>query len=279
MIRSSILRELVLEAFRNSPETQYTRVVSDVTELAARNNVYPSEEECKEMRIDRRFYREGRLNPFDELKINEIIWDLIVERIITIGSDSSNQEWPWLRLTDFGTDVLNLRTPAYYDPEQYLIELESLAPQIDPVIKQYMAEGLRCFKQRLFFASGVMLGAAAEKAVLLLLKSIEDAVTNTQEKRKIAKLLENPRLPTIFEAVEKKLMTLSAGNIIPYSVHQGASTHLLSLFEMIRVQRNDAVHPHIGQFSKTKIFLGIQTIPAALEVLYRMIDWFSNNKI
>jgi len=275
MINSVVLRNLVMESFKVEPDTQYRNVLVNVQKLAMKNKVYPTEEECRESKVDYRFYREGHLNPQDEIKIREIIWDLIAERIITVGGDSS-EAWPYLTLTDFGKEVIEQKIPAYYDPEQYFADLESLVPRMDPVIKQYMAEGLRCFKQRLFFASAVMLGAAAEKAVLLLLESIENAITDTQEKKKIGKLLENPRLSTIFDTIEKILASAKA---IPYSVHEGALPHLLSLFEMIRVQRNDAVHPHVGHFDKTKIFLGIQTMPAALEVLYRMIDWFSKNKI
>src|SRR5918999_5124018 len=34
---------------------------------------------------------------------------------------------------------------------------------------------------------------------------------------------------------------------MPYTVHQGSSTHLLSLQEMVRVQRNEAAGCHWGQ--------------------------------
>lgn len=35
-----------------------------------------------------------------KLLINEVIWDLIVERVVTPGMDGDNLEWPFLRVTD-----------------------------------------------------------------------------------------------------------------------------------------------------------------------------------
>jgi hypothetical protein len=66
---------------------------------------------------------------------------------------------------------------------------------------------------------------------------------------------------------------------IPYFVHEGFSEHLLSLYKMVRVQRNDAVHPAAGDVKKTKVFLTIQALPAVLGCTYRLIEWFSQNKI
>lgn len=279
MIDYQVLRKLVLEALKANPRTQFRRIMSDVSRLAAHYNVFPTQEECQDHKIDYHYYREKRLNPIDELNVNQIIWDFIVDRILTIGMDASNQEWPFLRLTEFGHSVANQEVPAYYDPEGYVATLESLVPKLDPVIKQYALEGLRCFRQRLFFAAAVMFGAAAEKAVLLLLQSIGNAETDQKRKHDIIDLLERPRLPMIFETIQSRLDKLIKAKVIPYSAHQGSTEHLLSLFEMIRVQRNDAVHPAAGQVNRTKVFLTIQALPSALEVIYRLIEWFTKNKI
>ena len=64
-----------------------------------------------------------------------------------------------------------------------------------------------------------------------------------------------------------------------YAVHQGCSEHLISLFEMIRVQRNDAVHPTVGDVNRDKVFLTIQTLPTAISCVYKLIEWFKSNEI
>lgn len=90
-------------------------------------------------------------------------------------------------------------------------------------------------------------------------------------------MLERPRLPTIFQAIRETLSTLVESHTIPYSVHQGCNEHLLSLFEMVRVQRNDAVHPAAAVVNQTKVFLSLQTFPTALECIHGLADWARDN--
>ena len=134
-------------------------------------------------------------------------------------------------------------------------------------------------RRQLFFASAVMLGAAAEKAILLLLQAITDSMSDPNRKRKTAQLLDRPNLPEIFDTIMKTVNSLIKAKSIPYSVHQGCTEHLMSLFEMIRVQRNDAIHPITGQVDRTKVFLSLQTLPTALESINKLIEWFGNNSI
>jgi len=44
--------------------------------------------------------------------------------------------------------------------------------------------------------------------------------------------------------------------------------------EELRSQWNDAVHPEVGQVEKNKVFITIQSFPAALELVYRLMCWF-----
>ena len=206
------------------------------------------------------------------------MWDLIVERILTVGLNECNPGWPFVRLSEYGESVVKEGALPYYDPEEYGMVINSIVPAVDEVIKQYAIEGINCFRQRLFFASAVMFGAAAEKTILILFESIAKAETDHKIKAKLEKLLERPNLPEIFASIRDKLDALIKAKAIPYFVHEGSVEHLLSLFEIIRVQRNDAVHPDIGEVNKAKVFLVIQTFPGALEVVYRMIGWFNEGE-
>jgi len=277
MIEYSVLRSLILELLSEQETGVYNdSFVEAICERARERAVFPSEQECQARGVDYNFYRNARFSPADVLSIYQIIWDLAVERIITPGSNTSNPDWPWFRLTDFGKQVAS-GSHHYYDPEGYIKNLQSIVPELDDVVRQYVLEGVRCFKQRLWFAAAVMLGAATERVVLLLLESIKDAETNTQRKQECNDLLDRPRLPAIFSLIEDRLDSL--GEAIPYDVHQGSITHLNSLFEMIRVHRNEAVHPKIAEISQQKIFLALQSFPGAIEVMFRLIGWFKENGI
>jgi len=279
MIEKHILRALVLEVLNHTPKTQVVNATNDVERLVVKRDLFPSSDDCQRLGVDYHYYQEKRLNPLDSLTINQIIWDLIIERVVTPGFDAGNPNLPFFRLTEFGKDYISQSAPHYYDPQGYMESLRDIVPNLDSVIAQYIFESLNCYRQQLFFASAVMIGAAAEKAILLLLQTICDSRSNATSKRKAVQLLDRPSLPDIFDTIRKTLDSLIRAKTIPYSVHQGCTEHLMSLFEMIRVQRNDAIHPVCGQVDRAKVFLSLQTIPTALESINRLVEWFGSNSI
>lgn len=280
MIEKHILRALVLEVLNRTPQTQIVSAINEVERLVAERGLFPSAGDCQRAGVDYKYYQHNTLNPIDKRTITEIIWDLIVERVLTPGDDMSDRGFPFFRLTKFGQDYISQSAPHYYDPQGYMEFLRTIVQNLDPVIEQYIFESLNCYRQQLFFASAVMIGAAAEKAILLLLQAITDSMSDPNKKRKAAQLLEERRsLPDMFKTIRETLNPLTKAKTIPYSVHQGCTEHLLSLFEMIRVQRNDAIHPITGQVDRTKVLLSLQTLPTALESVNRLIDWFKSNSI
>ena len=279
MIEKHILRRLVLEALNNTPQTQVVSIINDVERLVEKYNLFPSLEDCQRLNIKYRYYEAKTLHPIDQVKINEIIWDFSTERVITPGIDANNVNLPHLRLTKFGQDFISKSAPHYYDPQGYLESLRNIAQILDPVVEQYIYESVICFRRQLFFASAVMIGAAAENAILLLLQAITNSISDPQKKSEAEQLLDRPRLPAIFDTIMENLTPLTSANAIPYSVHQGCTEHLMSLFEMIRVQRNDAVHPVCGQIDRSKVFLALESFPTALQSVNKLIGWLANNSI
>ena len=161
------------------------------------------------------------------------------------------------------------------DRDGYMKVLRTLVPKPDNVIDQYIREGLSSFERQTFFAAAVMLGAAAEKAVYLLADSILVAIKDTAREQKFTKLIEQRRLSALFDSIEETIK--GAKEIIPYSIQDGSMTHLLSLFETIRVQRNDAVHPMNATVSPDSIRLSFQAFPYALQKSEALRAWFQAN--
>jgi len=209
---------------------------------------------------------------------DEVLMDLVIERSVTFGSQSGNAEVrpPFVRLTDAGRDLIKTSQPHNFDPEDYVGYLRTLAPHLDDATAQYALEALRAFRQNLLFASAVMIGAAAETEILRLLQATTIWEPDTSRKQLLGDLLDRGRLPAIFGAINDSVEAARKQGM-PYDVHQGTTTHLLSLQEMIRVQRNDAVHPAAGRVSRSKVLLSLQSFPAAFESAERLYGWFSNH--
>lgn len=259
MITSAKIRELVLKKFKSQSNLQFEDIKRGVKLFVSSNNL-------------------GNSDEINNSNVSEIVWDLIIERIITLGSHSSNPIWPNLRLTDFGRSVIESCEPHFYDPEEYLTTLKSLVPNLDDIIAQYAIEALKCYRHNLLFASAVIIGAAAERALILLLEAICDWEQDKVKKQKAEALLSNPKLPKMFETIRSTIEQVDKKKLMPYKVHEGAIDHIISFCEMIRVHRNDAVHPEIGQVSREKILLSINTFPVGLQVLERVRNWFNSNK-
>ena len=163
------------------------------------------------------------------------------------------------------------------DVAGFMKGLNTGVPNLESVIKQYVQEALVTYERRAYFAAAVMVGAAAEKAVYLLGEAFEGSIQDRQEKHRITDALQQRKLLKLFKCVSSALQR--AKKKIPYPVQEGAAEHLLSFFEAIRVQRNDAVHPTGANVSPESVHLSIATFPRAYKKVHDLVDWLKANKI
>jgi hypothetical protein len=159
------------------------------------------------------------------------------------------------------------------DVEGYMKLLRQLAPTIDSVILQYVREGLSSFERRMFFAGAVMVGAAAEKAAYLLADDLLQSLKDGSGKQKLLKAIERRKLFDLLDLLRE----YSQDKGIPYSVGEGAEPHLMSLFEAIRVQRNDAVHPMNAAVSADSVRLSFQAFPHAIQKIELIRKWLQEH--
>ncbi len=163
------------------------------------------------------------------------------------------------------------------DVAGFMKGFNTIVPNLDSVIEQYVQEALVTYERQAYFAAAVMIGAASEKAVYLLAEALERATQDQQEKKRIANAMQRRGLPDLFKAVSNTLQR--AKKLIPYSVQEGAAEHMLSFFEAIRVQRNDAVHPAAANVTPDKVYLSIAAFPNACKKVHDLVDWLKANKI
>jgi hypothetical protein len=163
------------------------------------------------------------------------------------------------------------------DVAGFMKGLNTGVPNLDSVIKQYVQEALVTYERRAYFAAAVMIGAASEKTVYLLAEALERATQDQQEKKRLANAMQRRGLPDLFKAVSSTLQR--AKKLIPYPVQEGAAEHMLSFFEAIRVQRNDAVHPAAANVTPDKVYLSIAAFPNACKKVHDLVDWLKANRI
>ena len=151
--------------------------------------------------------------------------------------------------------------PLPEDVSGYMLRLSSLVPSLDTIIIQYIREGLSSFARGSFFSAAVMIGAALQKEIYLLAESLVGALKDLAAKTKLTNQIDAGRsLYQLLETIRKHIEACQRlrGDF------DGALAHLSSLFEAVRVQRNDAVHPSTGTVNEESVRLSYEVFPHAV---------------
>ena len=96
-----VLRPLALEALLADPTTEFRYLVNAVARLAADREI-PGPEFTANSGSERISLSGPTLSRDDATTLQEVVWDLIVDRVITPGADALNPQWPLLRMTERG---------------------------------------------------------------------------------------------------------------------------------------------------------------------------------
>jgi hypothetical protein len=170
-------------------------------------------------------------------------------------------------------------------PEDYNGYMKQFGASTDAVVREYVAEALNSFIHRNFFATAVMIGAASEKTIYLLADSLVPALADTAKKTELTNRIGSRRIEKLFQHVEQIVIDgQTVRNIggqrrstIPFDVMGGSTRHLLSIFDHIRLQRNDAIHPINFVVSPDSVRAALTSFPLAFEKVDAVRQWCDNN--
>jgi hypothetical protein len=268
----SELKPLVLEAFKRSPQTQYLNLCNAVASIAIEKKL-DTNPQGNSIVYGGGFCLSGR----DEDRVREIIWNLVVERVVSIGMNNSNPAWPWLSLTEYGLDVVNSTEPVPHDPTGYLKRIKESIPEIDQIILIYLEESLNTYNINALLSSTIALGCASEKALLLLIDSYTNSMQDIGRKTKFINDTKGRMIKRQFDEFSKCITNL-IGNM-PINISDGLNTVLLGVFEMIRNNRNDAGHPTGKSIPKEYVYANLQVFIPYCQKIYQLIEYFDSNPI
>ena len=172
--------------------------------------------------------------------MQEVVWQLIIQGVLTPGKDAPNPELPWFRITSYGSKVLQEERFIPHDPSGYLEEVRKVtSKQIGQTSLPYIEEGLRCFTSGCNVASIMMLGIAAEAVLLDLCNAMHSSLTGPSAKQKFEKLAWVGQKHRWVMNTYDSLPNTDKKNKLPSSLR----LTLGSLYDLIRKQRNDIGHP------------------------------------
>jgi len=258
------LRSLMLDYLKRHQSGQFD-VPSDIKSFYKSKGFELKEEDLTTVRqIIHELYFEGIFIPGPKIKENTI-------------SVSGQFHFPLYHLTQYGKSVLE--NPEYqpHDANGYLSHLKEEIPQVDQVIIRYLDEGLICYQKNLLFAAAVMIGCAAEKAMLLLIDSYGDAIRDPEKKQDYERETKSFMISHKWEALWKRLGAVSSS--FPIQIRDDLGTILERIFDLIRTTRNDAGHPSGKKMEKETIHANLLLFPSYCKRVYSLVEYFSCNPI
>jgi hypothetical protein len=264
-------------ALRDKTEIIYSGVAEDTLRLMATAGVISVPPNARDFGIHSTMRRD---DPVARL-IVEAFHHLLHNGMVTRAPDPPN--FPGSSninnfvVTERGREWAAGQEPVPEDARRYVEVLSSLVPNLDAIVRQYVEESLIAYERQAYFAAAVMIGAACEMVVYLLADSLTKALHAPSEKKKLSEAMQYRSLAKLFEAIQEILEKKKKA--IPYSVSEGTEQHLLSFFEAIRVQRNEAVHPNAALVTPSKVQLSFASFPHACQMAYRLMDWLKSNPI
>jgi hypothetical protein len=206
----------------------------------------------------------------------EILWQFIIQGIITPGKDASNRTLPFFRITDYGTEVLKHEKFIPHDPTSYLQDLRAVAKtSLGKVAIAYIEEALRCFTSGCHMASVLLLGVASESVFLELCEVVGSSLKDTRDQNKFA---------TLRQVKEKHRWIVKKYSDLPgptrhKQLPESLDITLPALFDLIRRQRNELGHPQENPPSvdREQAFVYFRTFPSYVRDIEAFAEYLKTN--
>lgn len=209
----------------------------------------------------------------NELIILDIIHELVTNNILRPGIDRSNCKYPWLGLTEYGKKCIEEENLLPFDPEGYIKEVKDQIPNIDDVVLTYLSESISTYNRNCLLSSTITLGAASERAMLLLIDAFVDSVQDSEKKERLQRKMEKnlfiySKYKIFMEEFDKIKKTL------PDDLKKNVETYLEGIFGFIRINRNNTGHPTGMKVKKKVIYSNLQIFADYGKRIFELIDYF-----
>ena len=204
---------------------------------------------------------------------NEVMWQLLIQGVITVGMNANNPNLPFFRVTDYGQKVLEAERFIPHDPTGYLNDLRAASGAIaTDVTVAYVEEALRCFNAGCHVASVLLLGVAGESIFNHMCDMIRPTLKNGSEQKKLdSQLPVKPRHRWIVQKYQS----------LPQSVRreqlpESLDMTLVSLYDLIRRQRNELGHPQEKppELSREEAFVFFRLFPAFVRDVQAFAEYY-----
>lgn len=280
---------LVLEALRESPSGEYAQLCEDVTALAAEKGFLPAASTSMPppgVWVGTSSFRQ--LSSHDQSRIGEMVrqamWRYLVRGVLVFGLDNDNPNWPWYQLTPVGHRAVKEGNPQPYDPDGFVeFFKKAVAPSGDPVVLDYLTEAVHTFNADCVRASAVMLGAASEKLILLVVEALAGAIVAPEKRKNFdaalnGKWMISHKYKVLAETLGQILTSKKV--VVPKHIAEFINGELPSGYELLRRVRNSAGHPEAaGDVTTDMIFMNLRFFSEYARRMGELLAFLVSSKV
>jgi hypothetical protein len=206
-----------------------------------------------------------------ELEVLAAINDLFRSGVLGWGHclEKNFSEPPFFHVTALGRDASRRPSRDPSNSEGYMENLRAGGP-LDDIVESYIAEAVKAYNSGCFKSAAVMVGAAAERLIVMLRDVLVQRLT--QQGRPVPAALTDWRIKTVRDELTSVLNRHQAA--MPRQLRESYPMHWPSLSEHLRRVRNDAGHPSSIRPVTPELAHGnLLEFPLFLEIVAQLSQW------
>jgi hypothetical protein len=207
----------------------------------------------------------------------EVMWELIIQGVITPGLNLENPNLPFFHITEYGGKVIKEERFVPHDSSGYLDSSRKIIT--DKIAMIYLEEALRCFTTGSYLASTILLGVASERLFLNFCEVLLDALIDSEERDAFVKICKNISMIAKIGWVRDKVEKIIKED--RKSLPENTLITLLGICDFIRQQRNDIGHPQDDLYAPTRddAFVNLRLFPEYCGTLQKIEVYLKHNKV
>jgi len=193
---------------------------------------------------------------------------LEVNDIIRHGNTLIFPNYQMIVVTEYGKECLKNECFLPADPESYLQGIKNLIPDLDEITFEYISESISAYYRNCLLSATICLGVASEQLILRLIEEftnyISDSFKTKLEKEEQSSLYKRYK---VFKEVFK-------GENIPAELKKDSDIYLDTIFNFIRINRNEAGHPTGSTMVKSIVYSNLQIFSQYAKKVTDLINYF-----
>lgn len=200
--------------------------------------------------------------------VQQVMWQLVVVGFVVPTKGCLGYGDPF-QITQYGKSALASPEHITIDPLGFTTDIAALS-DIDATAKGYIQEAVRCYWRQCHIAAVSMVGIANESIFDQIYQIVQRALDDTRLKSEFEKKTglkgRAEKLKTVFQTKR------SQASDAEKEIFSNAQTVLLNIIDLIRVTRNELIHPKLpptvdNSFALAQIMLAVSVARRANETI------------